>query len=87
MCTEEDLAKFAPPTFDSEKVLNKIMSNPKRGLYCFDWERDGENLEIWGVSQYDDFRYVDIALLPCQYNHTFTGRNDSVIAEECVWDR
>ena len=38
MCTWEDLEHFAPPTLDSERVLNSIMEDPKRGLFCFDWE-------------------------------------------------
>ena len=63
------------------------MENPKRGLFCFDWEELADTLEIWGVSQYDDFRYVDLELVPCQYNHTFAGWTGDVIPEECSWDR
>ena len=86
-CTWDDLKHFAPPTLDSGRVLDSIMSNEERSLFCFDWEKLADTLEIFGISQYDDFRFVDIELLPCQYNHTFTGRNDSIIPEECIWDR
>ena len=87
MCTEEDFQHFAPPTQDSQRVLNSILSDPKRGLYCFDWEELSDTLEIWGVSQYEDFRYVDFALVPCNYNHTTAGYVDDVIHEDCIWDK
>ena len=50
LCTWEDFETFDPPTLDAERVLNKIMDDPERGLYCFDWDKLGETLEIWGVS-------------------------------------
>ena len=87
VCTEEDLKYFAPPTADAGRVLNSIMADPKRALFCFDWDKLADTIEIWGVSSYDDFRYVDIELVPCQYNHTFAGWRDDVIPEECTWDR
>ena len=81
LCTWDDLKDFPEPTLDSQRVLNAIMNNPKRGLFCFDWDKLATTLEIWGVSQYNDFRFIDLELLPCQYNHTFTGRTDDVIPE------
>ena len=49
-CTEEDFEHFAPPTLDSERVLNSILSDPKRGLFCLNWDELADTLEIWGVS-------------------------------------
>ena len=64
-CSWEDFKNWPEPTFDSRRVLNSIMSDPKRGLFCFDWEKLAETLEIWGVSEYNDFRFIDLELLPC----------------------
>ena len=86
-CTWEELEQFPDPTLDSGRVLNSIMKDEERALFCLDREALGDILEIWGVSQYDDFQYLDFALLPCQYNHTFTGLNNDTIHPECVWDR
>ena len=55
ICTEEDFADFPPPTYDAERMLQSILSDQKRGLYCVDWEELAEDLSIWGVSQYNDF--------------------------------
>ena len=60
------------------------MNDPKRGLLCFDWEELGETLEIWGISQYEDYQYIDFAVVPCQYNHTPNVSADNVIADECI---
>ena len=37
-CTDQDFQKFAPPTLDSESVLAAILDDPKRALFCFDWD-------------------------------------------------
>ena len=39
MCTEEDFKDFPPATLDSERVLNSILTDPKRGLFCLDWDK------------------------------------------------
>ena len=87
VCTEEDFKEFAQPTLDSERVLISILNDPKRGLLCFDWEQLSETLEIWGVSQYNDFQFIDFAVVPCQYNHTNFLEADDEIADECIWNR
>ena len=48
-------------------------------MYCLDWDKLGDTLEIWG----DTFtnQYVDFVLTPCNYNHTAYGKTDSVIPE------
>ena len=65
MCTDEDFESFAPPTLDAARVLNSIQNDSERGLYCFDWDKLGDTIEIWGISQYEDFLYIDFVLLPC----------------------
>ena len=65
LCTDEDFESFAPPTLDASRVLNSIQNDPERGLYCFDWDKLGDTIEIWGISQYEDFLYIDFELLPC----------------------
>ena len=42
LCTEEDMKDFPEPNIDSQRALNSIMTNEKRGLYCFDWDKIGE---------------------------------------------
>ena len=42
MCTEEDFKEFPPPTLDAERVLNSILEDPKRGLFCVDWDKLGD---------------------------------------------
>lgn len=50
LCTEEDFVDWPPPTVDSKRMLDKILKDPKRGLYCIDWEKYGEIVKIWGIS-------------------------------------
>jgi len=64
-CTEEDLEEFATPTVDAAHTLKKILDDPKRGLYCLDWQKLGEQLSIWGISQYDDYQFIDLTIAPC----------------------
>ena len=86
-CTDKDLEKFAPPTQDAERTLNKILSNPKRTLFCIDWDKIGEEMEIWGTSHYPDFRFVDIELVPCQYLHNFAGWTGDKVTPECLYNK
>ena len=48
-CTDEDLKYFAPPSNDAEQLLTKIREDPKRALFCIDWDEYGDELEIWGM--------------------------------------
>jgi len=50
LCTEKDFVDFAPPTPDAGRALSSILNDPKRGLYCLDWEKYGEVLRVWGIS-------------------------------------
>ena len=86
LCTEEDFKDFAPPTPDAQRILNAILSDPNRGLYCVDWERYGDFLSVWGISSYQDFQFIELTLVPCNYLHTWWGNEDSV-SDECIRNR
>ena len=86
LCTEEDFKDFAEPTLDAKKKVDKILKDPKRGLYCFDWDKIAEDLTIAGISTYDSFRFIELNLTPCQYLHTWWGNPDT-IHEDCIRDK
>ena len=86
-CTEEDFEGFAPPSPDAELMKKKIQKDPNRTLLCIDWDKVGNEMEIWGVSHYADFRYIDIALVPCQYLHTVAGWTGDKVTAECLYDK
>ena len=61
------------------------MTNPDRNLYCLDWEKYGEELEIWGVDfDVDSYQRFEFVLVPCNYVHPTT---DDFVADECIADR
>lgn len=66
--------------------MDKILKDPKRGLYCFDWDKIGEDLAISGISAYDNFFYIELNITPCQYLHTWWGSPDT-IHEDCIRDK
>jgi len=55
LCTDADYAEFAPPSAEGATMLEAIKENPKRGLYCLDWQRDGDILESWGAENWDEY--------------------------------
>ena len=68
-------------------MLQSIQSDEKRGLYCVDWQKLGQELEIWGVSQYNDFKFIDLTITPCQYVHKDGGITGDSVTPECLWDQ
>ena len=64
-CTDDDFKGFAPPTPDAARTLKKIQDDPKRALFCIDWDKLGDEMDIYGVSHYTDFRFIDMELVPC----------------------
>ena len=38
-CTEEELAEFVSPTESAQFLLKKMYDTPKRGLFCFDFDK------------------------------------------------
>ena len=55
-CTDEDWQVFAPPAEDSESMFKTYRDNPDRNLFCIDWDKLEDELEIWGVED-DTDRY------------------------------
>jgi len=69
-CTEQDLEDFDEPTSESQGVFRSFKQDPDRKLFCLDWEKYGDILEIWGTENdevnYQRFEYV---VVPCNYVH------------------
>lgn len=84
-CTAEDFARFAPPAPEAEGLLKAYTEDPKRYLFCLDWERYGDELAIWGIeddeASYQRFEFV---LFPCNYVHTEFGDTGDSVSEECI---
>ena len=71
-CTEADYDAFSPPSADSAPLFNAYRNNvaSHRGLYCFDWDKIGDTLSIWGGSSNDaQYQRIEFVLLPCNYIH------------------
>ena len=87
-CTADELDEFAPPMGDSVGLFDIFKNSPTRHLFCLDWDKLGEDLNIWGTENdelnYQRFEYV---LLPCNYMHAEFGPTGDSIAEECIADR
>ena len=41
-------------------------------------------MEIWGQDTYENYRYVDIILVPCNYVHTAYGYTEDKVTDECL---
>ena len=67
--------------------MKKIQDDPDRALFCIDWEKFGDQMDIYGVSHYTDFQYIDMELVPCQYLHTFGGWTGDKVTPECLYDK
>ena len=87
-CTSEELDDFATPVSEAQGLVNAFKNQPKRNLYCIDWEKYGDELEIWSTENdentYQRFEYV---LMPCNYVHAEVSDINDTVAEECVRDR
>ena len=65
ICTDEDFAQMSPPTTDALTTLNHIKESEQRNLYCFDWDKLGDELGVWGVADFTAYRYIEMILTPC----------------------
>ena len=88
-CSAEELNDFPPPIPDSVGLMEIYKKeNPKRHLFCLDWDKLGEELAIWGTENdeisYQRFEYI---LLPCNYVHAEFGPVGDTIPDECIADR
>ena len=68
-------------------MLEAIKENPKRGLYCLDWQRDGDILESWGAENWDEYQRVEFVVFPCNYRHTEMIDIGDVVSDECIADK
>jgi len=83
-CTNEELDSFAPPSRESVGMLESMKKDPDRGLYCMDWDKIGDDLSVWSVTEDDDYQRWEFVLLPCNYIHAeFNDIGDSV-HPECI---
>mmetsp|Transcript_43029 Transcript_43029/g.56948 ORF Transcript_43029/g.56948 Transcript_43029/m.56948 type:complete len:132 (+) Transcript_43029:358-753(+) len=87
-CTAEDLERFAEPASDAQGLLQKYRENPKRILYCPDWDKIDDDFAIWGSTD-DEISYqrFEFLLVPCNYLHAEFGPTGDTIAKECIADR
>ena len=89
-CTEADFDLFHTPSADSVPLFEAYRSNvgSDRGLYCFDWDKIGDVLSIWGGSSNDAlYQRIEFVLLPCNYIHTQFGDIGDSIHPDCIADR
>ena len=81
-CTEEDYADFMPPNKDTIGPLERIKSNPKRGMYCFDWN----DVAFYGTERTLENARIEILVLPCNHKLTQLGATDDRMDPECIAD-
>ena len=68
-CTPEDLEKFAPPTREAATVLEATMQSDESSLMCLDWDKDGDNIEIWGAESGYEYQRLEFIFVPCNFIH------------------
>ena len=82
-CTANDWAQFPPAGRASADSWQKIKSDPKRGMFCFD--KNEENL-LYGQEKSSEYQRIDIMLAPCNYIHNQLGETGDTIHPECIAD-
>ena len=83
-CTESDWALFPPASRDSLGAWTDIKDDPKRNMFCIDWDGDRN---IFGNYRNPDFRGIDIVFAPCNYWHHLEGDFEDTVHPDCVWDQ
>ena len=86
VCTDDDYALFSPPAPESESMLESMKTREGRGLYCMDWDALADDIEIWSVSEDDNYQRWEFVLLPCNYVHAEFGDVGDFVGEECIAD-
>lgn len=81
-CTQEDFDSFFPPNKGALGPLEKIKSDPKRQLMCFDWT----DIEFYGTERTLNNARIEILFLPCNHRLTQLGGKEDRIDPECVAD-
>ena len=83
-CTEEDWEQFPPVQKASADAISAIRSDPKRGMFCLDW--DSQDILIYGNERNDEYQRIELVMTPCNYLHTHLGYKGDQIHPECVED-
>ena len=81
-CTESDLAEFLPVEPSSAPLLEKLTTDPERGLYCIDWEK--ADLNLHGNENKKNYQILEIMVLPCNMRQTHIGDTEDHIPDECI---
>ena len=64
------------------------MESEQRNLYCFDWDKLGDEIELNGfATSVEDYQMLSFDLVPCNYVHSYLGYENDTIAEGCIADR
>ena len=68
-CLPSDFDEFSPVE-STDKDMLKEFKDGKRSLFCPDWDKVGDDVEIWGnfylEQNYQSFEYI---VTPCNYIH------------------
>jgi len=67
-------------------MLESMRSDPDRGLYCFDWETIGKEIDIWSVTEDEDYQRWEFVLLPCNYIHAEFNDVGDTVHPDCIAD-
>ena len=87
-CTEDDIKYFNTPSDEAKQTWDKIMASEDRSLYCFDWDKYGDQIELTGFeSSVENYQTLSFDLVPCNYIHTKLGYTGDTIAEGCNANR
>ena len=85
ICTDSDWALFPEASFSSVDTIEQIRQNPKRGMYCIDW--DQADIQIYGNENNMNYQNLDIVLVPCQLLLPDIGFTEDAIPNDCLADR
>ena len=82
-CTDDDWAQFSPPDDSAEVFFRKIKNSKKHTFICFDWERDGNSLDI-GIDNKGSVQRLEFNVTPCNYIHNYLGYEKDKIKDDCI---
>lgn len=67
-------------------MLDEILKNERKKLYCLDWDQDGDLINLFGDRSDNSYQRLDLIVAPCNYLNTEFGNEDDKIAEGCIAD-
>ena len=60
----------------------------KRNLYCLDWDKVKDEIEIYGLPEDENSsQRLEFVLVPCNYVHAEIQETDDYIRDECIHDK